>query len=281
MLSSNDLSTLYRIISDDNQTFENISKTLKDSFTRTEIFKLGLTLCILLKDNLLNLSQRIISYYILYELKKNEKLEVTPFFPLILEFLNSSKNKTEQSFLIDFIYEEIDYLKLTIKNYIQDTTKTTSKFNNSCIPIIMEKYFKMLNNCNDNNIKNNSISSLNNINNNGIKDHIRNIIYDRKKKDIKNLDNYPILNLNNLNIIINEELNYKFFEPNYMSFFPLKDISLFNIQKNNVHGINNNKIFTDEPFWLIPELKHTFIWEKKNRINEKETNKSEGNEDSK
>ncbi len=271
MLSSNDLSKLYKIISDDNQTFEAITQSVKESFTKSEQFKVGLTLCILLKDNILSLSQRIISYYILYEMKKNEKLEVTPFLPLILELLNYSRNKTEQSFLIDFLNGEIDYLKLTIKNYIQDSTKTTNKFNNNSIPILKEKYLKELTNCTDSNINN---LPNNNMNNNSLKDHIRHIVYDRKKNDIKNLDNHPPFDLNNLNININEELNNKFFEPNYMSFFPVKGITNpTNKQKNNDNRINNCKLFSDEPFWLMPELKHKFIWEKKDEISDQNKSK--------
>lgn len=239
MLPSNELSKLYQIISDDTPTFENISQLFKDTFSKSEQFKVGITLCILLKDNLLNIQQRIISYYILYEMKKNDKLEVNPFLPIILEMLQFSRNKTEQNFLIDFLNEQIDYTKLSVKDYLQDNTRTaTNKFNiSSYIQIYKDKYYKELLKCNDNSLVNN------------LNDHMRHIVYDRKKNDIKNIDNHPPVNLMDINS--ENELSFKFFEPNYMSFCP-------------VNNINNNKIFNDEPYWLMPILKHNFIWEKQN-----------------
>ena len=57
MLSSNELSELYKIISDENQTFENISKSFSVSFNKCDQLKIAISLCILIKDNLLNLHQ--------------------------------------------------------------------------------------------------------------------------------------------------------------------------------------------------------------------------------
>jgi hypothetical protein len=56
-------------------------------------------------------------------MKKNEKIEITPFLPLIIETIKTTKNKTEQNFLLDFLYNQINYLNTSVKNYIQDNTK--------------------------------------------------------------------------------------------------------------------------------------------------------------
>ena len=61
MLSSNELSNLYKIISDENQTFEKISQSFSESFNKNDYMKIAVSLCILIKDNLLNIHQRIIS----------------------------------------------------------------------------------------------------------------------------------------------------------------------------------------------------------------------------
>ena len=70
MLSQNDLSLLYKIISDKNKTFEEISKIFNSKFSKDSQIKAGTSLLILLEDNLLNINQKIISYYILYIISK-------------------------------------------------------------------------------------------------------------------------------------------------------------------------------------------------------------------
>ena len=69
MLSSNELSNLYKIISDDNQTFESISNSFGELFQESDHMKIIMSLHILIKDNLFNTTQRIISFYILYLMK--------------------------------------------------------------------------------------------------------------------------------------------------------------------------------------------------------------------
>ena len=236
MLSSNELSELYKIISDENQTFENISQSFSETFNKCDQLKIAISLCILIKDNLLNVQQRIISFYILYLMKKYDKLEITPFLPLIIETIQSTKNKTEQNFLLDFLYNQINYLNTSVKNYIQDNTKTV-KVNIPHLQMLYEKY--------------NSEQSKSG--NKKTNDYIRHVLYDRKKSDIKNVDNHPNSDLTN-SINVNDELAFKYYVPNYMSFCPM------NMNLNNNNG-NVRKFFDMEPIWLIPNLKHNFIWE--------------------
>ena len=59
---------------------------------------------ILLKDNWLNISQRIITYFILYDTSQDITMETNPFLFIILDRLNNSSDKIEQNFLIDFLY---------------------------------------------------------------------------------------------------------------------------------------------------------------------------------
>jgi hypothetical protein len=51
MLSPNELNLLYNIISDENKTFEVIASNFQKSFSKSEQFKVGVTLWFLLKDN--------------------------------------------------------------------------------------------------------------------------------------------------------------------------------------------------------------------------------------
>lgn len=230
MLSSKDLTLLYQIISDENQTFENITESFNKSFDKSTQFKAGTALCFLLKDNILNLHQRIISYYILYNFKTEEKIETNPFLPIILEIIQITKNKTEQNFLFCFLYNQIDYVKTQVKSYIQENIKE-SKIDLNQVQLFIDKYYK-------------EISNGNNLYNN-LNDHIRNIIYDRKNNDIKNLDNHTPSDLNKVKI--EDEINLNYFQSNFMSYYPFKE---------------NNELFNDEPIWLIPSLKHEYIWEK-------------------
>lgn len=242
MLSQNELSNLYQIISKESQTFENISQSFSESFNKSDHLKIAITLCILIKDNLLNLPQRLISFYILYLMKKNDKLDISPFLPFIIEIIQNTKNKIEQNFLNDFLCNQIHYLNTSVKNYIQDNTKTV-KINVHYIQMLYEKYNNELNK---------------NGNNKKINDHIRHVLYDRKKSDIKNVDNHPKMNLVD-SINIEDELGFKYFDPNYMSFCPM-----------NVKGSNGRNFFDLEPIWIMPCLKHNFIWENEKMGNIKE-----------
>ena len=242
MLSQNELSNLYQIISKENQTFENISQSFSETFNKCDHLKIAITLCILIKDNLLNLPQRLISFYILYLMKKNDKLDISPFLPFIIEIIQNTKNKIEQNFLNDFLCNQIHYLNTSVKNYIQDNTKTV-KINVHYIQMLYEKYNNELNK---------------NGNNKKINDHIRHVLYDRKKSDIKNVDNHPKMDLVD-SINIEDELGFKYFDPNYMSFCPM-----------NVNGSNGRNFFDLEPIWIMPCLKHNFIWENEKKVNIKE-----------
>ena len=242
MLSQNNLSLLYQIISDDSQTFKKISENIKTIFLKENKSNIGTTLVLLLRDNLLNIHQRIISYYILFEISKQEKIISNLYVPIILEMLQKSQNKNEQIFLEDFLQNQINYLDITVQNYLKDTTKE--------LKIDLAQLIIQWNKCYKDILVNKNIYFKAN-------DKLRPIIYDRKKSDIKNIDNHKDLNLfndNNNDNNIEQELNFNYYNPNYMSYYPL----------------NNNNFLNSEPIWIIPQIKHNFIWEKKMNINEKQ-----------
>jgi hypothetical protein len=103
MLTPNELSLLYNTISDENKTFERIAGDFQKLFPKSDQFKIGVTLWFLLKDNLLNLAQRLASFYLLYEMYRLEKVSTTPFVPIVLETLQGSKNNVEKKLLLEFI----------------------------------------------------------------------------------------------------------------------------------------------------------------------------------
>jgi len=187
------------------------------------------SIIILLKDNLLNITQRIICYFILYNISKKDKMETNPFLIIILDNLKNSNDINEQNFLIDFLYKKINYVNKTIKEYLNEKKKEM-KISITQIQIQWEKYYKEL------------LKKMN-INNN-YKDKMRQIIYDRNnffRGGInKSFNSNAFSNVHNLN-----EINLNFFENNYMSFRP-----------------NNNNFVISEPVFLLPDIKHSFLWEK-------------------
>ena len=103
MLSQNELSNLNQIISDDSKTFESIAESFQKTFTKLDQFKVGLCLWKMIKENLLNLSQRLASFYIVYDMYRQEDSKTTPFVPLLLESLEKSTINIEKKFLKDLI----------------------------------------------------------------------------------------------------------------------------------------------------------------------------------
>ena len=229
MLSQNDLSLLYKIISDKKQTFKNVSKIFNNNFNKDLKIKAATSLLILLEDNLLSTHQKIISYFILYDISKNEKTDTNPFLSVILKGLRNSNDKCEQNFLLDFLLNQIDYLDLTIDKYLKDSKN--QRINTTQIQMQWDKYYK-------------EILKQKNININ-IDDKTRPVIYQNKNNDFKNINNG-----NNIGLLDNynnkNEINLNFVKTNFMSYYPV-----------------DKKFLLAEPIWIDPFLKHNFIWEKK------------------
>ena len=235
MMSQKELSKLYSILLNDNQTFEQISKSFNEEFDIESRNKALNVIIILLKDNMLNLSQKIISYFILYNIPQKENTEANPFLFIILEQLKNSNDEREQDFLIDFLYKKINYLKMTIKQYLSQS-KREMRINLTQMKLQWDKYYKEILAKNNINVKSN--------------DKIRAIIYDRGRIDINNQNVNNITNYNGIpyvNILNQSNLNY--FNIDYMCFRPI-----------------NNNFVSSEPVILIPNLRHNFIWEKEPNI---------------
>jgi hypothetical protein len=225
MLSPNELSTLYTIISDDSKTFEIIAQNFQKSYGKLEQFKVGITLWFLLKENLLNLIQRLSSFYLLYDIYKQEQVNTTPFIPLLLESLENSKINCEKKLLIDLLDFNFQN-KITIKEFIETYSNEEIK-----IPD-MNSYWK-----NHNTTKEKITKEIN--------DWIRPVIYDNNG-NINNLskspENMPLFDLTSLS---NEEINFNYFEPNFLTYYPN----------------SNYPFYEDEPMWILPTLKYDFIWD--------------------
>lgn len=227
MISSNELAEVFKIISDENKTFKEIAQIYHELFKDKDKLRIALSLCILIKDNLLNITQRLISFYLLYLMKINFHIDIGPFLPLIIDIIQTSKNLGEQNFLFDFLNNEINYINSTVKNFLQDRTKNNrNKTNLYFLQNLYQKYLQE---------KPKEKKTTN---------FIRHVLYDRKKTDIKYIDNHANDNLPQ-SINTKQEMSLKLCEPSYISLCP---------------KLKNSEFIDKEPIWIMPQLKHNFNW---------------------
>ena len=104
MLSQQELDTLLNILKEQHKPFEAITTTFYKSFTKPEQFKAGCVICMLIQDNLLTQTQRLVGFYLLYDIYRHETAEgTTPFVPLVLEMVEQTNDMAERKFLLQFL----------------------------------------------------------------------------------------------------------------------------------------------------------------------------------
>ena len=221
MLSSNDLSNIQNLISDKTITFDELITKFTSIFDSSKYFKISMTLEILIKERQLNLFQEIASFYILYYLNKEEKGYST-FTSLVLKILKETRNKEKKIILINLLEEKLNNLQIKIVDYIK-------MVENYKVDANIDKEI--------NNIINEGYTHENDIKNNYL---INPIVSEKKATDNKSIKS------NDVQKSGSDKNNLKFIEPNYMTYYPLNSKEL---------------IFQDELRWIIPALKHNFIWE--------------------
>ena len=221
MLSVNDLSNVQNLIDDETITFDELITKFTTNFDNSKYFKICMTLEILIKDHQLNLFQEIVAFYILYYLNKEEK-GYTTFSSLVLKILKETRNKEKKIILINLMENKMNNLQIKINDYIK-------MIENYKIDENIDKEI--------NNIINEGYTHENNNKDNYL---INPIVPEKGLKDNK------ISLTNNIKKFASDENNLKYIESNYMSYYPLhlKEI-----------------IFKNELIWIIPGLKHNFIWE--------------------
>ena len=244
MLNQSELTTLHQIVSDDTKTFESIAQLFQEKFEKFEQFKVGLSLWIMIKQNLLSLSQRLASFYIIYDMYKQEDSKTTPFIPLFLECLEKSTINIEKKMLKDLIEFNSFSTKITVREFIENG----KNMDNINIPENdLKQYWRMHESHKDKCIQENT-------------DFISPVLYDNTDLDIdNNLDNKDIINNDVTQNVQNqenmpifdiskmspEELNFDSIEPNFLTYYPNSNI----------------QFFQDEPMWILPTLKYDFIWD--------------------
>ena len=211
MLSSNELSIIQNLISDESLTFEELISKFTSIYDSSKYFIISMTLEILIIDHQLTLFQEITAFYILYYLSK-EKKGYSNFSSLVNNILNETKEKVIKIILTNFLNNNLNDLHIKIVDYIKKIAE--NKINNLKI---------------ERNTQENKNFSF-----------INPLIYEKQHHD------YRDINKKNLKEHISDKINFKYTEPNYMSFYPI---------------LSNNIIFHNELKWILPGLKHNFIWE--------------------
>lgn len=233
MLSENDLSTLNQIISDDTKTFENIANTFQKTFSKIDQFKIGLCLWVKIKENLLNLAQRLSTFYILYDMYRQEEVPTTPFVPLLLQCLETSNINIEKKMLIDLIDYTFNSSKITVRDYIE------SGKNLEDIPLPdMGQYWRM-----HDSTKEKCVTES--------KDYISPVLYDNTENSFNNTDignlpkNPEITPPFDISKLSPEEIAFDGFEPNFLTYYPN----------------SNYQFYNEEPMWILPTLKYDFLYD--------------------
>eukprot|EP00743_Colponemidia_sp_Colp-15_P004261 GILK01004597.1.p1 GENE.GILK01004597.1~~GILK01004597.1.p1 ORF type:complete len:434 (-),score=76.66 GILK01004597.1:100-1302(-) len=72
-------------------------------FQKPEQFKVGCAMCYLLQDKFLSRTQRMIAFYVLYDMYRSENISTTPFAPFILDAIEHTNDPCERKFLLQLL----------------------------------------------------------------------------------------------------------------------------------------------------------------------------------
>ncbi|TDH71769.1 hypothetical protein CCR75_003862 [Bremia lactucae] len=118
MLEIRELRPLLAILNEDDKPLEQVTSLFLRTFTKNDHFKVGCTICILLQDNLLTSSQRIVSFSILCDLYRSEGTTTNPFLLVFVDALEKGSDLCEQNFIVHL---------LTTSGAPRDSSKKSAK----------------------------------------------------------------------------------------------------------------------------------------------------------
>ena len=222
MLSSNEISNIQNLISDETLTFEELISKFISIFDSSKYFLICMALEILIKDHKLNIFQETVGLYILYHLDKEAK-GYSNFSSFAINILNETKIKLKQIIILNFMKNNFIDLHLKIIDYIKfiEDNRNNEEIDEEIINIRNEGYTHE-----SDNDKNYFL--------------LNPIVFNKKKYD------YNSKKQNKIAKYILDKNNLKFIEPNYMSYYPF---------------YSKEMVFNNEIKWILPNLKHNFIWE--------------------
>eukprot|EP00607_Mallomonas_marina_P009897 CAMPEP_0182420730 /NCGR_PEP_ID=MMETSP1167-20130531/5763_1 /TAXON_ID=2988 /ORGANISM="Mallomonas Sp, Strain CCMP3275" /LENGTH=380 /DNA_ID=CAMNT_0024597103 /DNA_START=25 /DNA_END=1171 /DNA_ORIENTATION=- len=104
VIGSQELVSLMRILNDDGQSLEKAEAVFNKSFMKTDHFKVGCALCILIQDQLLTRTQRIIAFSILFNLYRSEQNDINPFLPFFHDAVEYGTDICEKRFIVQLLF---------------------------------------------------------------------------------------------------------------------------------------------------------------------------------
>uniref|UniRef100_A0A0G4H4K3 CCR4-NOT transcription complex subunit 11 n=1 Tax=Chromera velia CCMP2878 TaxID=1169474 RepID=A0A0G4H4K3_9ALVE len=103
MLTQSELESLIHILSGTDKTFSDAAAPFYKTFPKHAQFRVGSAICLLLRNSLLRLPERLLSFYLLYDIYRSEHVTTTPFVPIVLDTLEQSVDAIEKRFLLQFL----------------------------------------------------------------------------------------------------------------------------------------------------------------------------------
>mmetsp|Transcript_87615 Transcript_87615/g.209412 ORF Transcript_87615/g.209412 Transcript_87615/m.209412 type:complete len:418 (-) Transcript_87615:62-1315(-) len=120
MLSQQDLDSLVNLLKEPNKPFEAIAMQFYKLFAKPDQFKAGCVICMLLQDKLLTQTQRLVGFYLLYDIYRQDTLPTTPFVPLVVEIVEQTSDVVERKFLLQFLSSMPKELpKQSVQSFLQ------------------------------------------------------------------------------------------------------------------------------------------------------------------
>jgi len=83
MLETRELVPILEVLSDDEGSLDNVASAFQRTFTKSDHFRIGCAICMLLEDNLLTRAQRFAAFAVLYDMYKSER--GGPFLPVLVD----------------------------------------------------------------------------------------------------------------------------------------------------------------------------------------------------
>ncbi|OQR94476.1 hypothetical protein ACHHYP_01259 [Achlya hypogyna] len=103
MLEAREMGPLLALLSEEDKSMEVVVSNFLRSFTKNDHFKVGCMVCLMLADNVLTSTQRVVGFFLLTDVFRNET-NTNPFFPSLVEALEAPLgDPAEKRFLIHLL----------------------------------------------------------------------------------------------------------------------------------------------------------------------------------
>lgn len=116
LLQTRDLANLLSVLKDAESSLENVFAAFGKLFAKSEHFRAGCAICILLADHLLTNTQRVAGWFILCELYRNDGYATNPFLPLFVDNFRKQSTVAEKQFLAHLLSSSTSNKELAKKS---------------------------------------------------------------------------------------------------------------------------------------------------------------------